>query len=139
MKPADYCKSGSESSEQIALFMQCALYVGKYPELEWYFAIPNGGLRDKITSGKLKAEGVKAGVSDTALLVKRGCYSGLLIELKKRSVKPKKTTSKGGASDEQIKFGNFVKSQGYAFYICYGWEEAWDCIQWYLKLDNTLT
>ena len=31
LNPADYCKSGSESSEQIALFMQCALYVGKYP------------------------------------------------------------------------------------------------------------
>lgn len=35
MKPADYCKSGSESSEQIALFMQCALNVSKYPELEF--------------------------------------------------------------------------------------------------------
>ena len=77
MKPADFAKSGSESSHQIALMANVAYHVGKYPELKWLHAIPNGGLRDKITSGKLKAEGVKPGVSDLFLPVKRGCFSGL--------------------------------------------------------------
>jgi len=114
--------------------------VGKYPELKWFHAVPNGGSRGDtaglraMRGAQLVAEGVRSGVADTCLPVKRGPYSGLYIELKKRSVKPKKATSKGGLSDEQIEFGEFVKSQGYAWYCCYGWEEAWSCLQWYLNL-----
>ena len=33
------------------------------------FAVPNGGARSKATAGKLKAEGVVAGVADLILLV----------------------------------------------------------------------
>lgn len=134
MTPEKYAKSGSESSEQIALFMQCTIHVGKYPELKWFHAIPNGGLRDKITAAKLKAEGVKSGVSDTCLPVKRSIYSGLYVEMKKISEKPVKATSKGGVSDEQKEFGVFVTEQGFCFEVCYGWEEAWKIIEWYLNL-----
>ena len=36
----------------------------KYPKLKGQlFAVPNGGRRDTVTGGKLKAEGVTAGVS----------------------------------------------------------------------------
>jgi hypothetical protein len=109
-------------------------HVGKYPELRWLHAIPNGGLRDKITSGKLKAEGVKPGISDLSLPVKRNVYSGLYIELKKLKAKGV------GPSKEQIEFGEFVTKQGFYFAICYGWEEAWSCIEWYLKLKvDTIT
>ena len=132
MNPADYCKSGSESSHQIALFMMCALNMKRFPELKWFHAIPNGGLRDKITSGKLKAEGVKSGISDTFLPVKRMQYSGLYIEMKKPSEKPVKETSRGGISDEQREFGEFVKSRGFYFVVCYSWEEAWSCLEYYL-------
>jgi len=82
MNPATIAKE-SESSHQIALFAMCALNMKKYPELKWFHAIPNGGFRDKITAGKLKAEGVKSGVSDMFLPVKCDAYSGLYIELKK--------------------------------------------------------
>lgn len=92
------------------------------------------GKRDKITAGKLKAEGVKSGVSDTLLPVKRSVYSGLYIELKKLSIKPKKEGSKGGCSDDQLKFGEFVTKQGFMFAVCYGWEDAWNCLEWYLNL-----
>ncbi len=33
-----------------------------------YFAVPNGGKRNKITAIKLKAEGVKAGVPDISIV-----------------------------------------------------------------------
>jgi hypothetical protein len=130
MNPSDYAKSGTESSHQIALFMNCAYHLKKYPELKWFHAIPNGGLRDKITAAKLKAEGVKSGVSDCMLPVKRGPYCGLYLELKK-------LPGKGvGPSTEQLEFGEFVTSQGYYFAVCYGHEEAWSCLQWYLELDK---
>ena len=114
--PEQLARSGTESAEQTALFCACALNVGKYPELKWFHAVPNGGSRGDtaglraMRGAQLVAEGVRSGVADTCLPVKRGPYSGLYIELKKRSVKPKKATSKGGLSDEQIEFGEFVKS-----------------------------
>jgi len=49
------------------------------------FAVPNGGRRDKVTAGKLKAEGVVAGVADLLLLVPSGCFHGLAIEMKTRT------------------------------------------------------
>lgn len=46
------------------------------------FAVPNGGRRDAITGAKMKAEGVLSGVSDLILLLPRGGYAALLIEMK---------------------------------------------------------
>lgn len=122
----------SESAHQQALFCWVTLNVGKFPELRWFHAIPNGGLRDKITAGKLVAEGVKSGVADTFLPVKRGRFSGLYIELKKPSLKPKTTKATGGVSPEQREFGFFVQQQDFGWVVAYGWEEARDLILAYL-------
>ncbi len=67
----------------------------KWPCLKWLYHIPNGGLRNRVVAGKLKAEGVKAGVSDyflpwpmmTMLVTSEGDYEvpkylGLYLELK---------------------------------------------------------
>ena len=52
----------SEHHEQCALFAWLRL---QWPDLDRVsFAIPNGGHRHKAVAGKLKAEGVKAGVPD---------------------------------------------------------------------------
>ena len=57
----------------------------KYPKLKGrLFAVPNGGGRDTVTGGKLKAEGVTAGVSDLILLKSNRDYGALLIEMKKK-------------------------------------------------------
>lgn len=109
------------------------------PELKWIHHIPNGGSRgndvrsQQIRGARLKAEGVRSGVSDICLPVKRGNCSGLYIEMKKPSLKPKRPTSKGGCSDEQIEFGAFVQSQGFGFVVCYTWLEARDIIIAYLN------
>lgn len=133
LTPAHIAKADTEHAHQVALFMWANLYIKKFPELEWMYAIPNGGLRDKITAGKMKAEGLKSGVSDVCLPVRRGSYSGLYIEMKKPAMKPKKATSKGGVSDDQRMFGAFVQTQGFAFVVCYSWEEASKIIIQYLE------
>ena len=109
------------------------------PELKWIHHIPNGGSRgndvrsQQIRGARLKAEGVRSGVSDICLPVKRGNCSGLYIEMKKPDLKPKRATSKGGCSDEQIEFGAFVQAQGFGFVVCYTWIEARDVIIAYLN------
>lgn len=55
---------------------------------DYLLAIPNGGHRNKATAGKLKAEGVKPGVSDTMLPLRRHGYAGLWLELKAPKCEP---------------------------------------------------
>lgn len=137
--PEQLAKSGSEDAHQAAIFCWAALNVGTYPALRWLFAIPNGGSRGdtdksrKIAGARLKATGVKSGVYDMMLPYRRGEYSGLFIELKRPELKPKKTDAKGGRSDEQIEFGAYVDSQGYANAVAYGWQEAVAMIENYLN------
>lgn len=131
MTPEQLAISGSESAHQTALFCWAALARPRYPELEWLHAIPNGGSRgsnqrDAMRVGaKMKAEGVKKGVSDICLPVKRGPWSGLYIEMKKRG--------SGKVSEEQSAFGAFVQVQGFGFVVCYTWIEARDAIEAYLN------
>lgn len=54
----------------------------------YLFAIPNGGGRSKAEAGRLKAEGVKAGVSDLFLPLQRQGCAGLWLELKAPKKKP---------------------------------------------------
>ena len=130
MSPESIAKSGTESAHQQALFAWCALNIETYPELKWFHAIPNGGSRGDnqrsraIQGGKLKAEGVKSGVADCFLPVKRGVWSGLYIEMKRDTGKPSK---------EQKEFGVFVQLQGFGFVVCYNWEDAVKCLKEYLK------
>lgn len=77
---AAYC--GTEHAFQKALMTEVRMNSGRIPELSLMFAIPNGGQRNKAAAGKLKAEGVKAGVPDLCLPVRAHGAPGLWIELK---------------------------------------------------------
>jgi hypothetical protein len=96
-----------------------------WPEVRWLYAIPNGGFRHKAVAGKMKAQGVRAGVPDFALDVARGGYHGLRIELKRRT---------GGAlSPAQRDWIAWLTDQGYLAVVCKGWEEARDKLIEYLR------
>lgn len=120
----------SEESQQKALFCWAALNLNKYPELKWFHHIPNGGFRAKREAVNLKAAGVKAGVLDLNLPVKRGPWGGLYIEMKRLKFK---NVKRGGLSEEQKEFIEFARSQGYGVMVCYSWEEARDCLISYLE------
>lgn len=115
----------TEAQEQMTLFSWAAMQSGKYPELNLLYHVPNGGSRHKAEAGRLRAEGVKAGVPDLCLPVARGQYHGLYIELKRQ---------RGGRiSEEQARWIDGLLKQGYAAAICKGWQEAANVITDYLR------
>lgn len=128
MDPSKYAGT-SEHSHQVALFMWASQNREKYPELEWMFAVPNGGERNQIVAARMKAEGVRSGVSDVMLPTARCGYHGMFIELKA----PGKLK---GESEKQKKFGAHVKEQGYYYACLDNWEHARDLLSNYL--DGTL-
>ena len=69
-----------ESDLQIACVRWFAMQYPQYRGL--LFAVPNGGSRNRIEAARMKAEGTVAGVSDLILLVPRGHFGALCIELK---------------------------------------------------------
>lgn len=130
--PEKFAVSGSEDGHQIALFCWSATpeVRQRWPELKWLFAIPNGGFRTKSQGGRLKAGGVKRGVPDTCLPIKRGRYPGLWLELKR----PKSARGRAGTtSDDQDVWIEHLRSQGYACAVCVGWDEARECLISYLE------
>ena len=84
-------------------------------------AIPNGGRRDVREAARLKAGGVKAGVSDILVSVPVGGFHGLWIELKRPRVK---NQSAPVVSAEQKAWQAAQSALGYAVAVCYGWEDA---------------
>ncbi len=121
--PEQMAQSGSESAHQKALFVWAQQYA--IPELKWLFAVPNGGARDKITGARLRAEGVKPGLPDIGLMVARGNYQMLWIELKKPNV--------GKLSVAQSEWLSQASKCGHYSAVCYGWENARDVILRYLN------
>ena len=126
--PEQLAASGSEHGHQAALFCWAALNVNRFSQLRLMFAIPNGGLRDKVTASRMRAEGVKSGVPDIFLPVSMGCYHGLFIEMKIYNKNGKKTY----LSDDQQQMRNDLIRQGYAFAVCYTWQEAATAIEMYI-------
>ena len=118
--------------------LQCACvkwFAYAHPELRGLlFAIPNGGERSKATAGKLKAEGVVAGVADLILLVpqwfttwrgQQGCkFAGLCIEMK---------TKQGYQSPEQKAWQAIVEQYGYKYAVCRSIDQFIETIENYLK------
>lgn len=121
----------TEAQEQMTLFSWAAMQSGKYPELNLLYHVPNGGSRHKAEAGRLRAEGVKAGVPDLCLPVARGQYHGLYIELKRQ---------RGGrTSDHQSEWLDALSAQGYKAALCYGWEQAAGTIIEYLTGGGHMT
>lgn len=105
--------------------IQAALFAwADAKRIENFFSIPNGGSRNKIEAVNLKRAGVRAGVPDMMLAIKRKGYGGLFIELKRdRTCKP---------SPEQTDWLNRLTAAGYFATVCHGLDSAVRTVEWYL-------
>lgn len=96
----------------------------QYPRLgRLLFAVPNGHHRSKRTACVLKGEGVVAGVADMILLIPRGGYASLCIEMK---------TAKGRQTDLQREFQRDAELFGNRYVICRTFDEFRDTVNDYL-------
>lgn len=109
----------SEHMEQ-ALLVQW--FRRSYPNV-LIFAIPNGGARSKATAGKLKVEGVVAGIPDLFVPEWK-----LWIEMKR---------VKGGKlSPEQVGMIEYLQSVEYCVIVGLGCEDAKTKIQGFLNEER---
>ena len=118
----------TEQREQIAVIQwsQQPSIRGQYPELALLFHIPNER-SDKVQASILKRMGVKRGVPDLYLPGPVGKYHGLWIEMKNQT---------GKVSSDQTWWIEHLKANGYATAVCYGWKQATEVLEWYLKLKE---
>lgn len=118
----------TEDAEQEQLFLWARYEEHAIPELRWMFAIPNGGLRSKVTAARMKATGTRPGVPDICLPVARGKFHGMYIEMKRQ---------RGGVlSPDQKIWLNALARNGYLAIRCNGFEEARREIIKYLKSEE---
>jgi hypothetical protein len=130
--PEQLASKGTEHGHQAAFF--CWIAISGLDVLKWCHAIPNGGERNVIVAGNLKAEGVRSGVWDISFPVPCGRYAGLYIEMKKPGRQKEKD---GGLSGDQKDFGEWVRLHHHATHVCYSWIEAREAIMEYLRLGIT--
>lgn len=88
------------------------------------YAVPNGGVRNKATAGRLKAEGVRAGYPDLGLDVPVGKWHGMRVELK---VPP------NVLSGAQRDYAKRLVLAGYHVRTCYSFAETVEAIGAYLR------
>lgn len=118
----------TEHAEQCAVIEWARMQgrnASRYPGLALMYAIPNGGGRSKAEAGRLKAEGVLAGVPDLFLPAPIGPYAGLYVEMKR--------TKNARVSEAQQAMIAALKAQGYAVEVCYGADEAIEAIMRYYQ------
>lgn len=123
----------SEHAEQVAVVDWIFMNVGKYPELDLAFAVPNGaplggGKLGAIRANALKAEGLRPGTPDLVIPSPRGGYFGLFIEMKAR---------KGTLSENQEQFLAQAERYGYMCFVAYGADEAIEFLEKYLNEPYT--
>lgn len=105
----------TEATEQAALFDFLSRIEPRMPAVRWAFHVPNGGHRMKVVARRLKREGVKAGVPDVWLPVRRDPYIGFVCELKVGRNRP--TTAQRAWLD-------LLDDQGWRAVVCWGWQQA---------------
>ncbi|MCY1301358.1 VRR-NUC domain protein [compost metagenome] len=118
-----------EGAEQQALFRW--LQVRHPTAFKVAYHVPNGGHRVKAVAAKLKAQGVKAGVSDICLPMARGGYFGLYIEFKATPPHDSPVSASHHA------FLLSMEQQGYMALVCRGMNAAMEVLEGYLALSAT--
>ena len=97
----------------------------QYPSLALsLFAVPNGGSRNLREAARMKGEGVTAGVADLILLVPRGGYASLCIEMK---------SAAGRQRPEQKAWQQAVEKAGNRYVVCRSFDEFRAVVDDYLS------
>ncbi len=89
------------------------------------FAVPNGGVRNKITAKILKAEGVRSGVADLCIMTNCKMF---FIEMK---------FGKGKQTDSQKDFEQVVMNMGFNYYVCNDFDSFQKVCEFELKQRDT--
>lgn len=120
----------TEHQEQIAVVRWFRL---QYPKLRGcLFAIPNGShlagtpVQRAKKVQRMKSEGFTPGVADLFLMVPKGPFAGLWIEMKREKYSP------SDVSEEQRAFIALAIDQGYQARVCGGAKAAMATISGYL-------
>ena len=123
----------SESTEQQALFEWAEIYSTETPELDMLYAIPNqggagyGAMRRGM---KMKAEGLKKGIPDICLPVRRANWNSLYIEMK---------DVKGGRmSPHQLDWAMKLSFYNNCCVLAHGFDAAREAIMEYLALEAAI-
>ena len=123
----------SEHAEQVAVIQWCdAQTSGPWSDARYIFAVPNGGSRNIIEATRMKAAGVRAGMTDLILPIPKmnsgrdlSFCGALFIEMKRREGFK--------VPVEQKKWHDFLKSRGYRVEVCRGYDDAVKAIKEHLK------
>ena len=110
----------TEHDEQVVLVRWFRM---AYPKLV-LFSIPNAAKRSVGLANYMKQEGLLAGVSDLFLMKSNKHFHGLFIEMKQK---------KGKVSEQQQYFIEQAIANGYAAYVCFGFDDAQAVILEYLR------
>lgn len=97
----------------------------QYPQLApLLFAVPNGTNKSRAARVQFKEEGLLSGVADMLLLIPRGGYHGMCIEMKTRT---------GRQSETQKAWQLAVEEQGYRYIVLRSLDEFMILIKNYIK------
>lgn len=119
----------SEHDVQKEFFTWLARHAASYPELDEFFAVPNGGRRDKRTAARLAMEGVKAGIPDVLALIPRRQATGLALEFKVKYNQP---------TEEQKRWLGRLMLRGISTHVVYSLRDAQEAVVEYLGLGREL-
>jgi len=100
----------------------------QYPKLsKLLFHIPNGGKRNIREAARLKKQGVRSGVSDLILLIPKGIFHSLCIEMKSES---------GKLTDNQKEWLKEAENYNNCIAVCNSFDSFRNEIESYLRLDT---
>ena len=119
--------SALERVEQEALFQWARVMESREPRLRMLNASLNGVRLATHQAVMAKKSGMRKGFPDVFLPVPASGYHGLFIEMKRRN---------GTAccvSPEQRTWLTDLAAQGYRAVVCFGWEQAAQTIENYLR------
>lgn len=122
-------KEPTEAQIQTAFFEWLSMHSKRHPELELFYAIPNGANKSPAARGLFKKTGLKAGVPDCHLPLqgrwKEIIWSGLWIEFKSHH---------GQLSESQKWWSEQLRAHGHVVQICRRWTDAANITIDYLQL-----